>query len=96
MSDPSPEKAWEYDEPWDTEWRKEENNWVVKDSTGHYILRGYGELGIRAAECVNALKGCPNPQAFVDAVKDALKDDIAYVMSTHPAFAWLREDSSSG
>lgn len=60
----------------------------------------------RIASCVSALKGCPDPEAFVAAVKKSLDrrthhegllhpfpSKVLYDFKRDPALAWLRERS---
>lgn len=68
-------KAQDYGEPWKTRYINQREIWLVDNRDGHWIQEAYShkdhETFDRIVACVNALKGCPDPEAFVARVREA-------------------------
>jgi hypothetical protein len=76
----SSKEAQDYGEPWEVQpdmvrGKDGEEIWYTQllDRNGELVSLGHSKEGdtnyFRVAECISALKGCPDPQAFVDTVK---------------------------
>lgn len=95
-----------YGEPWKTRYIGPPNkNWLIDNNEGRWIQEAYSHkdhtVHDRIVACVNALEGCPDPQAFVEAmrklmiIRDQLQDSDP-LRGLHPeaveALSWLKED----
>lgn len=90
----------DYGEPWISFEHDEFGEFVAVFQDGKYPE--YEQLGTKGEErvltCVNALAGCPDPDGFVEAVREIRKSFAHGYRNTavddfhkHPALSWLRE-----
>ncbi|MEE9366044.1 MAG: hypothetical protein V3W44_05080 [Dehalococcoidales bacterium] len=100
-------EAQDYGEPWGMPYQMR----AIVSKRGRPVV-GFGPEGLqfdcdanRIIACVNALAGCPDPKAFVEAVREILpnfcyaarrdeKTDQLNAALNHPSITWLREVKS--
>jgi len=84
----------DYGEPWTSRYSNNAHCWFVDNRDGRWVSEAYSSktdvVHERIVACVNALKGCPDPQAFVDAVKNYTEG--TEILRHHPALAWFGEN----
>lgn len=97
----SPEKQNEYDEPWGSCTEFRDMRVLISNRGGEVcqFVEHPGDAGQRLTQesnsdrivaCVNALQGCPDPQAFVDWTKELYEADK---IGAHWALSWLKAKS---
>lgn len=62
---------------------------IIRDRSELTLLKE--DLAV-VIERANALEGCPDPQAFVDAVELAIKRNKMNELRHHHTTSWLREE----